>query len=25
VRELPFRFDRDGTKVIFNVRRDPYF
>jgi len=25
VRELPFRFERDGTKVIFNVRRDPYF
>lgn len=25
VRELPFRFDRDGTKIIFNVRRDPYF
>lgn len=24
-RELPFRFERDGTKVIFNVRRDPYF
>ena len=25
VRELPFRLERDGTKVIFNVRRDPYF
>ncbi|HEX2035399.1 MAG TPA: GHMP kinase [Chloroflexota bacterium] len=25
VRELPFRFERDGTKIIFNVRRDPYF
>jgi D-glycero-alpha-D-manno-heptose-7-phosphate kinase len=25
VRELPFRLDRDGAKVIFNVRRDPYF
>ena len=25
VKELPFRFERDGTKVIFNVRRDPYF
>ena len=25
VRELPFRFERDGSKVIFNVRRDPYF
>jgi D-glycero-alpha-D-manno-heptose-7-phosphate kinase len=25
VRELPFRFERDGTKVILNVRRDPYF
>lgn len=25
VRELPFRFDRDGTKIIFNVRRDPYY
>jgi D-glycero-alpha-D-manno-heptose-7-phosphate kinase len=25
VRELPFRFERDGTKIIFNSRRDPYF
>lgn len=25
LRELPFRLERDGTKVIFNVRRDPYF
>jgi D-glycero-alpha-D-manno-heptose-7-phosphate kinase len=25
VRELPFRFDRDGSKIIFNVRRDPHF
>jgi D-glycero-alpha-D-manno-heptose-7-phosphate kinase len=25
VRELPFRFERDGTKIIFNVRRDPHF
>jgi D-glycero-alpha-D-manno-heptose-7-phosphate kinase len=25
VRELPFRFERDGSKIIFNVRRDPYF
>ena len=25
VRELPFRLERDGAKVIFNVRRDPYF
>lgn len=25
VRELPFRFERDGTKIIFNCRRDPYF
>lgn len=25
LRELPFRFERDGTKVVFNVRRDPYF
>jgi D-glycero-alpha-D-manno-heptose-7-phosphate kinase len=25
MRELPFRFERDGTKVVFNVRRDPYF
>ncbi len=25
VRELPFRLEKDGTKVIFNVRRDPYF
>jgi D-glycero-alpha-D-manno-heptose-7-phosphate kinase len=25
VRELPFHFDRDGAKIIFNVRRDPYF
>ena len=25
LRELPFRFDRDGSKIIFNVRRDPYF
>jgi D-glycero-alpha-D-manno-heptose-7-phosphate kinase len=24
VREFPFRFERDGTKVIFNVRRDLY-
>ena len=25
LRELPFRFERDGTKTIFNVRRDPHF
>ena len=25
LRELPFRFERDGTKIVFNVRRDPYF
>jgi D-glycero-alpha-D-manno-heptose-7-phosphate kinase len=25
LRELPFRFERDGSKVVFNVRRDPYF
>jgi D-glycero-alpha-D-manno-heptose-7-phosphate kinase len=25
VRELPIRLERDGTKVILNVRRDPYF
>jgi D-glycero-alpha-D-manno-heptose-7-phosphate kinase len=25
MRELPFRFERDGSKIIFNVRRDPYF
>jgi D-glycero-alpha-D-manno-heptose-7-phosphate kinase len=25
LRELPFRFERDGSKIIFNVRRDPYF
>lgn len=25
LRELPIRFERDGTKVIFNVRRDPHF
>ncbi len=24
VREFPFRIERDGTKVIFNVRRDLY-
>ena len=25
LRELPFRFERDGSKIVFNVRRDPYF
>ncbi|HEU5316235.1 MAG TPA: GHMP kinase [Chloroflexota bacterium] len=25
VRELLFRLERDGTKVVFNVRRDSYF
>ena len=25
LRELPVRFERDGSKIVFNVRRDPYF
>jgi D-glycero-alpha-D-manno-heptose-7-phosphate kinase len=25
VREVPFRFDRDGSRIVFNVRRDPHF
>jgi D-glycero-alpha-D-manno-heptose-7-phosphate kinase len=25
LREMPFRFERDGTRIVFNTRRDPYY
>lgn len=25
LREMPFRFERDGTRIVFNSRRDPYY
>ncbi len=25
LREMPFRFDRYGTRIVFNSRRDPYY
>lgn len=25
MREMPFRFERDGTRIVFNTRRDPYY
>ena len=25
LREVPFHFDHDGSRIVFNVRRDPYF
>jgi D-glycero-alpha-D-manno-heptose-7-phosphate kinase len=25
LREMPFRFERDGTRIVFNMRRDPYY
>ena len=25
LREMPFRFERDGTRIVFNSKRDPYY